>query len=173
MMFYPGFFYFRPEDIFNSEWFRFAIVFILFYAIIFYSLNRVFKENRATAIIVSVIASLVITFGFIKQGLLNHYVGSDFAAFLVILGFLIVFGFIFKILFEHAKPAAILLLLAIWFVLFMSDPYNALPYFMHNDIVIRAYEILASWIGLVLLIVVGLLSLGFGGKKHKLHLRTY
>ncbi len=171
-MFYFPYFYFRPEDIFNSIWFKFAVVFVLFYAIMLYSLNRVFQGSRATSIIVSAVISLLISLSFVRQGFLDYYIGHDFAALLVLLGFLILFGFIFRVLFAHAKPAAFLMLFALWFVLFISEPYDLLPYVLHNEYIIKAYEILASWIGLLLLIVVALVSLAFGGKKHKLHLRT-
>lgn len=163
-----GFYNPRPSDFFNSEWVRFAVVFIVFYALIFFTMKKVFKDGgKQTAVAISLGVSLLITAAAAQQGLLEGYVAEDISALLLLLGIFVFFGFIFRFFFKHSPVAAYFILSGLWLVMFLSDPARAIPYILQTDTILTIYEFIASPFGLLILIGIGAIS---SLNKRKIHL---
>lgn len=172
-MAYPPF-YFSPQDLLNSAWLRFALVFVIFYAILFFALNRVFRDsNKAVTITISAAISLLVSLSFYQYGYLDSYVGYDMAGLLILFGFLLIFGFIFRLLYmKISKVGAFFLLFCFWLLLFFSDAENFLPYSLLSDPVVYLYDLLGGFVGLGLLVIAALVAI-MRKKKNMIHLQHH
>jgi len=124
--YYPYYGYFSPYDILNNEWLMFVLVFLVFFAIIFFALNKTFKENKGPAIVIALIISLFISATISQRYYLQQFVG-DWG---IVLGILIIVGFLIKILYDRIGLLGIMIVVT-GFLLYLQvgiDPYEVLPY---------------------------------------------
>ena len=89
-----GGYYGSPLDLLDNEWARFTIVFILFFAIIFYTTNKSFHHAGVSAAI-ALALSLLITMTIERRGMLYGYVGDEIGTYLLVIAFLIGIGLIY------------------------------------------------------------------------------
>ncbi len=163
--------YFNITDFFNNTIVRFVFIFILFYAIIFFAVKNAFHGNRQIAIIVSMVVSLFITAALAQKGILEGQIAEDIGGLLILLGFLALFSFIFRVFYTKiSKAAAFIMLSIIWLLLYFGEADRALPYFLQTEYVLFVYNILSSWAGLFLLIMAGIAVALIGKKKKGVHL---
>jgi hypothetical protein len=138
----------------------------LFYTLILFALKDVFRgENRKQGIVISLVCSLLISGAFVKNGFIDGYIGNDLVSLLVLLGVLFIFGIAFRWFFKHSKMSAFFLLFCFWFVLFITEPYEVLPYFLLTDNVETIYRVLGGWVGLGLLLLAGIVSVILSKKR--------
>ncbi len=161
---YSGFLF---EDIVNNSWLRFAIVFVLFFAILMFSVGKTaFGKSRGTAVIISGIVSLLISFSVSQTDLFYSYFGEEIGVW--ILGFALIIGIIFFVKIAYDGLGAFgagIVLFIMWFVLRLYiDPYNAFPSSSFGDILLSLYELFTGWVGIVLIII---LIVVFAWRKKK------
>jgi hypothetical protein len=160
---------YTPQDFFNSEWFRFVIVFFIFYALIFFATKKVFGEkNKTIGAIVAVGVSLFITSAFAQGGLLSGYLDTGVSGLLVLIGLFILFALLFRVFYTKvSKAGSFILLFALWLILFLTPPESIIPYFMLTNSVLQIYDVASSFFGLIILIGLGIIVVAFDKKKHK------
>lgn len=150
-----GFSSLRPEDLLSSDWFLFGIVFLITYAMTYFSLSKIFYtetkrrdasasdqfwgrdkvKNTTIANVISVCISLLVTAAFTRMNYLTSYFG-DQIAWVVLLFALIVF-FLMTIPFYRALVfnlgpvlASCLFVLSFWLVIKFALPVTDIGYML-------------------------------------------
>ena len=152
-----------PSALFQNEWVIFGIIFLVFFALIFYSLNKRFENNAVSSVIAGGV-SLIIALSLSQRGLYFGYFGGfggfgqglgDWIMFLAII-FGIFIGF--KFIFENFGPAgSIPVVIVFWYLLRTIDIFNVLPYGFVTNEFLDIYELVITWAGLVILIIVSII----------------
>jgi len=154
-----GGYYRSPLDYLDNEWVIFSLFFLVFFAVIFFTVNRAFK-NPAVSGIIALGLSLMIAMVMARRGLLYGYVGEEIGAWILIITVLIGIAFLMRFIYESfGKTGSIIGLIGIWFVIRSVNPYNMLPYQLLTDTFVNTYEFFASIIGLIILVAGGLIIL--------------
>jgi len=149
-----GGYYGSPLDYLDNEWVRFATIFLILFAIIYFAMSKSLKGNTGVAVIVAGGITLLITIALSQRGLLYSYAGDQLGSWITIIAVLIGIGFLLKVAFENfGAPGAILSVLIIWMLMFFSDPYDILPYELSNSAFVGIYNFFSTGFGLVILIV--------------------
>lgn len=164
-----GSWYYSPLDFFENEWVMFALVLLVFFAAIFYTLFKVFK-NKAVAAIISGALAILITVAITERGLIETYGGGEISSWALFLAGAIGVAFLIKFASESfgsngGKFATALVVFLVWIVLRNFYPEELLPELLTRiPAFMLFYEFLISPLGLIL----GLfLALAFGGKGPK------
>lgn len=129
-----GYGYWRsPLDFLENEWVRFAAVFILFFAIVFFAISRTFKEHIGAAIAVAVAVSFFITVAIARRGLLYAYAGDEIGNYLFIFAIILGAILLIKVITSLIGGIGLFLgLFGIWFFFnkmqYSDFIYEALPY---------------------------------------------
>jgi hypothetical protein len=138
----------------------FSLIFLVFFAVIFYTVNRSFK-NPPVAGVVALALSLFISITIAQRDLLRGIGGGGpIGAWALVVAVLIAFGFLLKFSYESfGRIGAIASVLIMWALLYgainESSLYDILPYEISNiPIIITILEFLGSWVGLVFLIII-------------------
>jgi len=168
---YSGFgnfgYYGSPLDLFQNEWIMFAIIASIFFAAIFYTLFKAFK-NKGIAAIISIGLSLLISVAVMERGLIESYGGGEISSWALFLAAAIGIAFLVKFASESfGKFGAVVTIFLIWLVLHNFYPEQLLPELLTNiPAFMRFWEwfIIAIFPGLVLWII---LAISFGGKGPK------
>jgi hypothetical protein len=126
MLAYGWDYYSSPAYLLDNEWVLFTVLFLMFFAIIYYTVNKSFKNNVISAVI-ALGLSLFISLATAKKGILAGYgYGLDswilFIAALIIVAFLIRFASN-----SFGRAGAIAAVIVIWIIILFMDPYNFLP----------------------------------------------
>lgn len=142
-----------PEYYFDNPLVMFAIVFLIFFGVVFYTVNKAFKNTPVSAVI-AIAISLLIAITLTKRGWLYGYAGEEIGVWILVVVFLLIIGFLIRFAFEAfgylGPPAAVL---AIWFILKSIDPYEIIPYEIADNIV-PIYEIITSIFGGIILVAI-------------------
>ena len=165
---YSGFgnfgYYGSPLDLFQNEWIMFAIIVSVFFASIFYTLYKAFK-NKGIAAVISIGLSILISVAIMERGLIEAYGGVEISSWALFLAGAIGIAFLVKFASESfGKIGAMITIFLIWLVLHNFYPEQLLPELLTN---IPAFMIFWEWFiiaifpGLILWII---LALSFGGK---------
>lgn len=77
------------DSIVNNEFIRLALIFVLFYMVLFYALQKAFKGQRGTAAGISVVLALLITFTVVRRNLFYDFVGEGFGTWILFFVFVI------------------------------------------------------------------------------------
>ncbi|MDP3027099.1 MAG: hypothetical protein Q8N63_05295 [Nanoarchaeota archaeon] len=168
---YSGFrnfgYYGSPLDLFQNEWIMFAIIASIFFAAIFYTLFKTFK-NKGIAAIISIGFSILISVAIMERGLIEAYGGGEISSWALFLAAAIGVAFLIKFASESfGKIVAAITVFLIWLVLHNFYPEQLLPELLTN---IPAFMWFWEWFviaffpGLVIWII---LTLSFGGKGPK------
>lgn len=161
-------YYNSPLDYLENEWVIFGIFFLVFFAIIFYTVNKAFKNNAVSGVI-ALGLSLLIAMVMAQRGLLYGYLGDEIGAWILIIASLIGVGFLIRFVHESfGKTGTVIALIVMWIFLRSLDPYKFLPYQLLTDTFINVYEFLASILGLIVMIIAALVILGIVDPKTNL-----
>jgi hypothetical protein len=119
-------YYGSPLDYFENEWFLFFVLFLIFFATIFYTLEKSFK-NRPVAGVIALGLSLLITLALTRKGLLIGY-SNGLDMWVLLIAVLIGLGF----LLGFAKSSfgafgTIGVVVGVWLLIQFIDPYAVLP----------------------------------------------
>lgn len=154
-----GGYYSSPLDYLDNEWVIFGLFFLVFFAVIFFTVNRAFK-NSAVSGIIALGLSLMIALVMARRGLLYGYVGDEIGAWILIITVLIGIAFLVRFIYESfGKTGTIVGLIGLWFILRSIDPYDLLPYQLLTDTFVNIYEFFASILGLIIFVIGGILIL--------------
>ena len=96
-------YYNSPLAYLDNEWVRFTILFLLLFAVIYFAVNKTFKNNMIS-MIVAVGLSLLISIALGQKGLLYSYAGDALGDLAIVFGFLIALFAVFKVLMENFEP---------------------------------------------------------------------
>jgi len=161
-------YYNSPLDYLENEWVIFGIFFLVFFAIIFYTVNKAFKNNGVSGII-ALGLSLMIAMVMAQKGLLYGYLGEEIGSWILIITVLIGIAFLIRFVYESfGKAGTIIALIGLWIVIISIDPYEFLPYQLLTDTFINIYEFFASISGLIVIIIGALVILGITDPKNNL-----
>ncbi len=156
MAFYRGgFSSLRPEDLLGSDWFIFGIVFIITYALSYFSLSKFFYtktkrknasladqvwgrdkvKNTTIANVISICIALLVAAAFTRMNYLTLYFGDQIAW--VVLVFALIVFFLMTIPFYRALvinvgpvPASVLLVLSFWLAIKFALPVTDIGYLL-------------------------------------------
>lgn len=146
--------FYTPEYYLSNPWIIFVAIFIIAFAIIFYTVNKSFN-NTPVAAVIGIGLSLLISVTASQRGWLYGYVGNDLGSWILIITFLIGFGFLIK--FVHTsfgKIGTSIVIISAWFLLFITDPYQVLPYEFMTPTFVTAYEFLTSIWGFIIIAII-------------------
>ena len=150
-------YYSSPMEYLNNEWVLFGIITIIFFAIIFYTINKSF-QNPAVSATIAIGLSLLIGMTFSQRMLLYGYAGQQLGSYILIVVALISIGFVIKFVYEGlGKIGAVAAVIGIWFILHNIDPYQVFPYEMLSETFLNVYSFLSGIFGLIILIIVAIL----------------
>ena len=138
----------------ENAWVMFGIIFIIFFAVIYITINKSFKNPQASAVIAAGLA-LFISIVLAQRGWLDNYLGGQLGGWMILIAALIAIGFALKFAYESfGRIGAAVAVLVVWYVIHNTDPYQLLPNEILNDAVMQIYDFLASvWGGLILLVI--------------------
>lgn len=159
-------YYNSPLYYLENEWVIFGIFFLVFFAIIFYTVNRAFKNSGVSGVI-ALGLSLLIAMVMAQRGLLYGYLGQEIGSWILIITVLIGIGFLIRFVYESfGKAGTMIALIGLWIFIRSIDPYEFLPYELLTDTFINIYEFFASIFGLIVLIIGALVILGITDPKN-------
>lgn len=149
--------YRSPLDYLENEWVTFTILFLIFFAVIYYSINKTTK-NPAVSVIVALGISLFISLALTRRGLLWGY-GEGIDAWVLLGAAIIGIGFLIKFASESfGRAGAIATVILIWIILNAIDPYQILPdTLLYSDNFMVFYELLKGFAGAIVLIIIAIL----------------
>lgn len=160
-----GGYYNSPLDLFDNEWVIFGIIFIVFFAIIFFTVNKAFKTPGVSAVI-ALGLSLLIAITLARRGMLYGYFGDEVGSWVLIVTCLIGAGFIIRFAYESfGGLGAIISVGGLWYILHSIDPYEVIPYQILTDTIISVYEFVASWLGGIILMALTILLINIGREE--------
>lgn len=150
---FGDFLYRSPLDYLENEWVFFSIIFLIFFAIIYYTLIKALKNNPV-AVIVSFGISLFISMAIFRRGIFIGY-GGDSDLWILLIATLIAVAFLMRYIGEtFGKWAAVLAVFLLWIILNSIDPIRYLPYDLASSYIFSGfYEGLKSLLGLGILMV--------------------
>ena len=144
----------------ENEWTMFAVVFLLFFAVIYFTVNKGFKNNIVSGVI-ALSLSFLITMTILRRGLLYGYAGDELGSWLMVIVALVAFGFLIKFAYEaFGTIGSTGATIVVWMLLQRTDPYYILPYGV-SDTLFSSYEFLSSWFGLVIMVAFALAAAPF------------
>jgi len=154
-----------PLEYLENEWVLFGVLFLIFFAVIFYTLNKAFKNN----VIAGVIAlglSVLISMAIAQRGLLDVYGGGEISSWALFLAAAVGIAFLIRFAAEtFGWIGAGVTAFVVWLILRSFYPEQLLPELLTNvPAFMWIYNFLLSWLGLVLLIILAFI-LGSMGRK--------
>jgi len=158
-------YYNSPLYYLENEWVIFGIIFLIFFATIFYTVNKAFK-NSAVAGVIALGLSLMIAMVLARRGLLYGYLGEEIGSWILIITILLGIGFLIRFVYESfGKTGTMIALIGLWIIIRSIDPYEFLPYQLLTDTLINIYEFIASIFGLIVILIGALVILGVTNPK--------
>jgi hypothetical protein len=143
-----------PLEYLQNQWVMFIIYVIFFFAIIFYTTNKSFKNPPISGVVAAAL-SLFIAIALAQRGWLDAYMGTAIGAWGLLVAALIAVGFAVKFSYEtFGRIGSVAAILIIWFIIFSTDPQNILPQELLTDTFLGVYSFVASWIGLVVVLII-------------------
>jgi len=121
------YFYGSPLDFLENQWVLFSIIFIILFGVIYYVLNKSFK-NTGIAAAVGIGLSLFISMAIAQKGLLSQYGGGELSSWALLIASLITIAFLIRFVHESfGKIGLISFLVLLWIIIRSIDPYEILP----------------------------------------------
>ncbi|MFA7707749.1 MAG: hypothetical protein WCX73_02260 [Candidatus Pacearchaeota archaeon] len=158
-------YYSSPLDYLDNEWVIFGIYFLIFFTIVFFTVNKAF-QNPAVAGVIALGFALLISLVMAQKGLLYGYLGEQIGSWILIITILIGLGFLLRFVYESfGKIGAIVTLIGLWIAIRSIDPYEFLPYELLTDTFINIYGFFASVFGGIVLIAIALIILNITDTK--------
>jgi len=142
-----------PTQWLQNEWVVFGLIFVIFFAMIFFGISKTMKENLGVAAVIAFGLSAFIAFTISQRTIFYGYVGEGLGNWFFIIAILIAAVFFIRFITNIIGGAGMFLaLFAIWLVLSNVDPYAVLPsQFMYSNY-FSLYQFFASSTFLVILI---------------------
>jgi len=142
-----------PAQWLQNEWVVFGLIFVIFFAMIFFGISKTMKENLGVAAVIAFGLSAFIAFTISQRTMFYGYVGEGLGNWFFIIAILIAAVFFIRFVTNIIGGAGMFLaLFAIWLVLSNVDPYAVLPSeFMYSNY-FSFYQFFASSTFLVILI---------------------
>jgi hypothetical protein len=157
---FNGFGYYSSplETLLNNEMLRFALIFVLFFVVVFYATSKVFKENKAIAAVVGVVIAFFITGALVRGGFFYGYLDEDITMWALFVAVLVGIGVALKFAYSAMGKWSVLVLWLIWGVIaFGVDAQEVFPYSDIGDIFLYIYNVVFGWIGFIILIIVSVI----------------
>jgi hypothetical protein len=160
---------FDSTDLIDSQWFMFTVVFVFFFAVVYFSSFKTFDENRAITGIISGAVALVASIALTKRTVVYTMLPEETANLLFLIGAAIAIFFAIKYFaFRRTPygdifslPRVIFGVIIIGILLAMTDFYSVLPEYLYfgpvGDILNTVKEIFTD-----LFIWIVLFGIGFG-----------
>jgi len=164
-------YYQSPLQYLDNEWVMFSIIMLVFFAIIYYTVNKTFNNNVVSGVI-ALAVSLLIAITVTRRGMLYGYAGDELGSWIMIATAAIGLGFLIKFAYEgFGVIGSTATVIAFWLLLQQSDPYQILPYNI-SPAIINTYNFIASFFGLFILVVLAVVFAPFLRKKSPIELWT-
>jgi len=160
-------YYNSPLDILESEWIKFALVFVLFFAIVFIALGRAFKENKGAAIAIALAVSFFISTAVARQGWLYSYAGDEIGGYLFAIAIVLGIVFFLKVITSLIGGFGLFItLFGLWYLFSNTNFLYTLPYEVGSVDLFPFYDFLSSSSFLVWTIIalVVVLVIAYAGK---------
>ncbi|MGD2073228.1 MAG: hypothetical protein PVG65_07060 [Candidatus Thorarchaeota archaeon] len=155
-----GYGYFSPEQLFQNEWVIFALVFMIFFAFIFFALSKPLKENRGAAMVISIALALFIAVAISQRVRFYGYFGSELGSWMFVIAILICIAFVMKVLTSLIGGLGLLIsLYGIWAIAGRADIYDIFPYGVLTSGFESFYYFLSSGTFLVILMLLTILAI--------------
>jgi len=155
-------FYGSPLDYLDNEWVRFATIFLILFALIFFAINKSLKGNRGVAIVIATGLTILITTALARRGWLYSYAGDELGSWITFVAFLLVLGFLLKTMWENfGKVGVITSIFILWLLIRYIDVYDYLPYQLSWGGFEEFIGAIATLPGLIILIVIALILSSF------------
>ncbi len=107
-----------PLDYLDNEWVRFTTLFLVIFALVYFSVTKAFKDNQAVAAVIALGVTLLITVAISQQGLLYTYAGDQFGNWITLVAILLALGFFIKISGENFGASGVIVAVIISLVIF-------------------------------------------------------
>ncbi len=157
--------YSDPMYYLQNPWVMFIIYFIFFFAIIYYTTNRSFK-NPPVAAVVGMSLSLFIAMAMAQRGWLDYYMSAEIGAWALLIAALIAIGFSIKFAYEtFGRIGSVAAILIIWFVIYSTPAETILPPELLTDTFTNVYYFVGSYIGLLILLIVSAVIITARGNR--------
>ena len=146
-------FYSTPLDFLENSWVMFGLIFIILFGVMYYVLNKSFKNN-AIAGSISLALSLFISMAVAQRGLLYDYGGGELSSWALVIASLIAIAFLIRFTNESfGKIGVIATIILIWIIIHNLEPSQILPYSLLNSGFFIVYEFITGWVSLFILII--------------------
>lgn len=125
-----GYSYLSPGNLLDNEWVVFGLIFIIFFAVIFFALSKTFKENLGVAAIVAGAIAFIIAVVFSRRVMFYGYFGEEVGGWITLIALLLVLLLGLKAILDLTKSPIILAagIMGIWALLTFFDWELLLPY---------------------------------------------
>ena len=156
-----------PLEILDNEWVKFIAVFIILFAVIYFSLSKTFgEEKKAIGAVVSLAITLLITLAIARRGWLYSYTGDAIGSWVTILAIFLAIGFLIKVAHDNFGTGGVIAsIIIIWSFIRFGDPYSYSPYIFESQAVYTIVSIFASIPGLIIAIIIGIILANITPKK--------
>lgn len=145
--------YSTPLDYLENAWIMFGLIFIILFGVIYYVLNKSFKNN-AIAGTISLALSLFISMAIAQRGLLQNYGGGELSSWALVIASLIAIAFLIRFANESfGKVGIMATVLLIWIIVHNLEPSQVLPYSLLRSGFFVFYEFLTGWVSLFILLI--------------------
>lgn len=157
-------YYSSPMDYLNNPWVLFIIITLVFFAVIFYTVNKSF-HNKAVAGTIAIALSVLIAMTFSQKMLVYGFMGDEIGMWVFIAVALISMGFVIKFVHEGlGSIGTVFAVIGMWFVLKAIDPYQFFPSnLLYNDVFMNIYGFVTSIFGLIIVVVLSILLVKLSG----------
>jgi len=148
--------YNSPLDYLSNPWVLFVIYIAFFFAIIYYTTNKSFKNPPVAAVIAASLA-LFIAIAMAQRDWLNSSMSMEIGAWALLVASLIAIAFVVKFSFEtFGRIGSVAAILIIWFILFNAreNPGNILPPELLTDTFLNVFDFVSSIYGLIILLII-------------------
>ena len=89
-----------PLDFLENEWIQFSLIFVLFFAIVFFAVSKTFKENKGAAAVVAIVVAAFISIAVAQNGWLYSYAGEGIGSWALVFAVILAIGFIIKLMLD-------------------------------------------------------------------------
>ena len=140
---FRGFSYYSdPLDYLENTWVMFGLIFIILFGVMYYVLNKSFKNN-AIAAAISLALSLFISMAIAQRGLLYDYGGGELSSWSLVIASLIGIAFLIRFANESFGRWGVAITIGIiWLIIYNLDPYQVLPSSLLNSGFYGIYDFL-------------------------------
>jgi len=139
----------------NDEWAQVAIIFVIFFGVIFFATKKLFKNEAGIAAVVSVAIALIISMSLYRKGFLFDYLGGDIGALAVFFALLLAIAFLIRLIYVNlGRGMTALLLIFLYPIMIFIDLTSWLPdgrllYYAQNF-----QYFLASFVGILVYLAI-------------------